>query len=70
MSHSNLASSVISREFGFIRFRPLSFEPLLTQLVVCIYQFSGHDSIISEKSSFQFLLYRKALVTKFDLAIK
>ena len=26
MSHSNLASSVISREFGFIRFRPLSFE--------------------------------------------
>ena len=30
MSHSNLASSVISREFDFIRFRPLSFETVFT----------------------------------------
>ena len=30
MSHSNLASSVISREFGFIRFLPLSFEVIGT----------------------------------------
>ena len=37
-----------------------------TELVVCIYQFSGHISEISIVFPFS---YRKALVTKFDFAV-
>ena len=45
--------------------------PSLTQLVVCICTiFRSKAAIVSEKSTVFTFFYRKAQVTKFDLAVK
>ena len=45
-------------------------KPSSTQLVSCIYHLSGQSKLISEKSTVFTFTYRKAYVTKFDLAVK
>ena len=44
--------------------------PSLTHLVVCIYQLSGHKLQLFLKYPVFIFSYRKAYVTKYDLAVK